>query len=212
MDALKSELARLLAEEELDAKVDAESMSFAGRMRAVHEEDMGRQVYQADVWEAENAGYVDKDSWRVPGVLLTEEEWDAFFDRYQASFKASRSARLGSGGVVVEEDQEADEKVAWKEKMDAWKARGSGGEGDVIVYDDVPFPDLEGKGLGGLFPPGQDPEGVSKAQLREAYLMWHPDKFVQKYGSRLHPDHSARILSQVTTIAQRLSDLKSSLR
>eukprot|EP00958_Prasinococcus_capsulatus_P027561 scaffold5655_cov282-Prasinococcus_capsulatus_cf.AAC.2 len=44
-----------------------------------------------------------------------------------------------------------------------------------------------------------------KAAYRRAVGRWHPDKFEQAFGARLHPAHRAAVLARVQRIAQRLN-------
>ncbi|CAG5115507.1 unnamed protein product [Candidula unifasciata] len=44
--------------------------------------------------------------------------------------------------------------------------------------------------------------------LRGQQIRWHPDKFMQKLGDHLHPDHKAKILNRVMAISQILNGLK----
>eukprot|EP00668_Euglena_longa_P017147 GGOE01021495.1.p1 GENE.GGOE01021495.1~~GGOE01021495.1.p1 ORF type:complete len:291 (-),score=52.25 GGOE01021495.1:594-1466(-) len=73
-----------------------------------------------------------------------------------------------------------------------------------IAYSDVPWPDVDApndllllKLQGG--PTGQSEVGET---IRQLTLQWHPDKFQQRFGSRLGEDDRDRIMGRVTAIFQ----------
>ncbi|KAJ7538097.1 hypothetical protein O6H91_11G033700 [Diphasiastrum complanatum] len=81
-----------------------------------------------------------------------------------------------------------------------------------LSYRDVPFPVEKGEegDLARVLLHGVPPE-EQKRLLRKEVLRWHPDKFLQKCGTRLQgPDHE-RILGRVNEIFQALHQLYSSL-
>ena len=45
--------------------------------------------------------------------------------------------------------------------------------------------------------------------LRSQQVRWHPDKFTQKFGDHLHPDHTPKIMARVKAISQLLNKLDS---
>lgn len=63
---------------------------------------------------------------------------------------------------------------------------------------DVLFCDLKDKG---------SPQ--FKKYLKIQKIQWHPDKFSQKFGHHLHPDHVEKIMARVNTISQTLNALSS---
>jgi hypothetical protein len=50
-----------------------------------------------------------------------------------------------------------------------------------------------------------------KSALRKGTLRWHPDKFIQAFGNRLHPKDRDAILAAVKNTAQRINALKADL-
>eukprot|EP00457_Paulinella_chromatophora_P018252 gb/GEZN01019522.1/.p1 GENE.gb/GEZN01019522.1/~~gb/GEZN01019522.1/.p1 ORF type:complete len:222 (-),score=54.31 gb/GEZN01019522.1/:50-655(-) len=93
-----------------------------------------------------------------------------------------------------------------------------------LVYGDIPFPPLPE--ISSVSVPQtatsvelsarcflselQDlPDDAERTKvIRAAYLNWHPDKFAQKLGSKLHPDFKEQILEQVKKTAQRIASVK----
>jgi NF-kappa-B inhibitor-like protein 1 len=80
-----------------------------------------------------------------------------------------------------------------------------------LSYSDVPFPVEKGKEADLARVILHDsPPSEHKQLLRKEILRWHPDKFLQKYRSRLQgPDHD-RILARVNELSQALHQLYSS--
>ncbi|GFO46563.1 NF-kappa-b inhibitor-like protein 1 [Plakobranchus ocellatus] len=69
---------------------------------------------------------------------------------------------------------------------------------DVNCVADVLFCDLPQK------------KGVAyRKYLRSQQVRWHPDKFTQKFGEHLHPDHAPKIMARVKTLSQLLNRLES---
>jgi DnaJ-class molecular chaperone len=52
--------------------------------------------------------------------------------------------------------------------------------------------------------------GDVKSALRKLQLRWHPDKWAQRFASRLAPDDADRVLKRVNQIAQIVNGLKAS--
>ena len=81
---------------------------------------------------------------------------------------------------------------------------GSGSESPISVTD-VPWPTLQAGAL------GLDPATASAAERKQAFraksLRWHPDKFVQVFGSRLDPEEREAILRRVTEVSQEINAL-----
>ncbi|KAG0563142.1 hypothetical protein M758_8G006600 [Ceratodon purpureus] len=80
-----------------------------------------------------------------------------------------------------------------------------------LSYSDVPFPVEKGKEaeLARVIL-HNSPPSEHKQLLRKEILRWHPDKFLQRYRSRLQgPDHD-RILERVNELSQALHQLYSS--
>jgi hypothetical protein len=81
---------------------------------------------------------------------------------------------------------------------------GSGSDSPISVVD-VPWPTLQAGAL------GLDPATASAAERKQAFraksLRWHPDKFVQVFGSRLDPEEREAILRRVTEVSQEINAL-----
>lgn len=94
--------------------------------------------------------------------------------------------------------------TSWKKFSDSGKL--------TFSYADVPFPVEKGKEteLSRVILHNA-PSSEHKQLLRKEILRWHPDKFLQKYRSRLQgPDHD-RILARVNELSQALHQLYSSV-
>jgi len=94
----------------------------------------------------------------------------------------------------------------WKEHDQAWatfeESIKKGGSCEAnIKYCDVPFPQ---NALMKQSQSAEDPEQTFRTLARR----WHPDKFKQRFGSKLHRPHSDRILEQVVSTFQLLSETK----
>ena len=50
-------------------------------------------------------------------------------------------------------------------------------------------------------------DAARKARLKKALLRWHPDKFLQSFGSRLAADEREAILQRVTEVSQAINSL-----
>jgi NF-kappa-B inhibitor-like protein 1 len=95
-----------------------------------------------------------------------------------------------------------------KKHVNAW----AGFEADVddgsiaaIRLSDIPFPPRDNVLL--LPNRGQDATVSERKQaFRAASLRWHPDKFVQKYGPRLHDTDRDEILERVTATFQLVNE------
>lgn len=80
-----------------------------------------------------------------------------------------------------------------------WKVIDDG-VSSSIRYDDIPWLGLDDAptflaelGIGG---------DQRKVAIRKALLRWHPDSFIQKYGSRLHVDDYEKIIKKITATFQ----------
>lgn len=94
--------------------------------------------------------------------------------------------------------------IAWKKFSDSRNL--------CLSYSDVPFPVEKGKDaeLSRVILHNASPS-EHKQLLRKEILRWHPDKFLQKYGSRLQGPHHDRILARVNELSQALHQLYSSV-
>jgi hypothetical protein len=84
--------------------------------------------------------------------------------------------------------------------------------GHLIRASDIPWPDvstlvatLEADAKpGGL----ARPRSVTIAELRTLQARWHPDRFAQRFGSRLEPKERDAVLRRVTEVASRINALR----
>ena len=56
-------------------------------------------------------------------------------------------------------------------------------------------------------------EGAARVKtlLRSAFLAWHPDKFVQRFGVLLLAEEREKVLEQVKRVAQHIAEVKEKL-
>lgn len=85
----------------------------------------------------------------------------------------------------------------------AWERFLSQGD-KIITMVDVPWPALEASALGLEL---QRAKAERKKAFRELSLRWHPDRFLQSFGSRLHEEDREAILSKVTEVSQAINAL-----
>ncbi|KAK3279792.1 hypothetical protein CYMTET_12344 [Cymbomonas tetramitiformis] len=79
----------------------------------------------------------------------------------------------------------------------------------AITYNDVPWiasEEASSDDLSQVVLVGVGKEDTKKA-LRAEVLRWHPDKFLQKLGSRLPESERERILQRVNQVSSMLHDL-----
>lgn len=93
----------------------------------------------------------------------------------------------------------------------SWKRFSESGN-QSLGYSDVPFPVEKGKEteLSRVILHNAPPS-EHKQLLRKEILRWHPDKFLQKYRSRLQGSDHDRILERVNELSQALHQLYSSV-
>jgi len=80
-----------------------------------------------------------------------------------------------------------------------------------MVPSDIPWPDLGPSKPNALLTHCMQRaarSGTTKSALRKLQVRWHPDKWSQRYASRLHPTHADAVLSRVKEIAQIINGLK----
>lgn len=76
-----------------------------------------------------------------------------------------------------------------------------------ILYSDVPWPDARAT-PNALIALAIQQASDMKATLRKLQVRWHPDKWSQRYASRLYETHEARVMERVKDIAQFVNTLK----
>lgn len=79
----------------------------------------------------------------------------------------------------------------------------------VLKFDDVPWPSVKGQDfdITVLFDGMNKTGDEYKKYLRDQQIRWHPDKFLQRFGSRLHVSDKERIVQRVTALSQILNKL-----
>ena len=135
--------------------------------------------------------------------------------------KREQEERNREAKRILEEEIAKDrawrERVSQKKSVDRYKRyemswkKFSESYNLCLGYSDVPFPVEKGKEAElATVILHNSPPSEHKQLLRKEILRWHPDKFLQKYRSRLQgPDHD-RILARVNELSQALHQLYSS--
>ncbi|XP_072014660.1 NF-kappa-B inhibitor-like protein 1 [Amphiura filiformis] len=82
-------------------------------------------------------------------------------------------------------------------------------EDDLLHFDDVPWP-KNSKNVESMIQVlmcdiNKENQHDFKKFLRTQQLIWHPDKFMQKFGQRLVPEDKDKILERVTSLSQALN-------
>ncbi|XP_068779997.1 NF-kappa-B inhibitor-like protein 1 [Struthio camelus] len=84
--------------------------------------------------------------------------------------------------------------------------------GALLRYDDIPWPCAGGgpeamaaAALEAAPAPPAGPPGPYRRLLRQQRARWHPDRFAQRWGARLHPRDRQRVLAAVTALSQALN-------
>jgi hypothetical protein len=136
----------------------------------------------------------------------------------EGSTNAASSSRSGvdAGGDRGGSSNSADSAARAALHAQAWErfimAQVTAGDDAAIRFDDVPWPAV---------PPGGDlaeeammlpaalrgDADARRRAVREALRRWHPDKFGQRFGSRLAAADRDRILERVKAVSQALTAL-----
>lgn len=86
----------------------------------------------------------------------------------------------------------------------------------VLGYDDIPWPSPRGSvdEMIAVILHGVDRSDADAFRkfLRRQQALWHPDKFAQRCGDRLHDRDSQRIMDTVTALSQELNKQAQRLR
>ncbi|XP_052220447.1 NF-kappa-B inhibitor-like protein 1 isoform X5 [Dreissena polymorpha] len=77
----------------------------------------------------------------------------------------------------------------------------------VMKYSDVPWPSVKGEGsdMSVLFDKLEPGSSEYRKYLRDQQVRWHPDKFLQRFGSRLCDTDREKIIARVTMLSQNLN-------
>eukprot|EP00669_Euglena_mutabilis_P003375 TRINITY_DN14328_c0_g1_i1.p3 TRINITY_DN14328_c0_g1~~TRINITY_DN14328_c0_g1_i1.p3 ORF type:complete len:118 (-),score=34.75 TRINITY_DN14328_c0_g1_i1:353-679(-) len=90
-----------------------------------------------------------------------------------------------------------------EEQWATFQSRVASGQLPTITLADVPFPRLPLA----LHPALQRDPQQRREAVRALQMRWHPDKFLQAYGDRLHPPDADRILTRVKEVSQAINAL-----
>ncbi len=81
----------------------------------------------------------------------------------------------------------------------------------LLHFDDVPWPknskNVESMIQVLMCDVSKENQQDFKKFVRTQQLIWHPDKFMQKFGQRLVPEDTDRILERVTALSQALNKI-----
>lgn len=94
---------------------------------------------------------------------------------------------------------------------DDWERFESYG-GVNIMYADVPWPDAGAGRPNALLSHAAlraEQAGDARAAVRKLQVRWHPDKWVQRFVSRLYEGQAERVMARVKEISQVVNALKS---
>lgn len=83
----------------------------------------------------------------------------------------------------------------------------------LLRFADIPWPPEGSTDLLEFFGCDIDKSAPQSLQLyvRQQRIRWHPDKFAQRCGHRLHEADRIRIMDRVKTVSQMLNDLVAKL-
>ena len=153
------------------------------------EEEDWYDAHLASRWAKSKAQQAAKDE----ELRKAQAKRDAAYDAERAQEARERQAE-----AERESEQVRSTEVDW-EKFAALPADS------CIRMCDVPWPNLTADAL------GLNPSVASKAQRKQAFrsmsLRWHPDKFLQGFGSRLDVQEREAILQRVTEVAQAINSI-----
>ncbi|XP_072493606.1 NF-kappa-B inhibitor-like protein 1 [Notamacropus eugenii] len=192
-----------------DATVDTlEPESFsAWTERLAREHAQKRRQQQA----AERAQHLKPMSASCRSWQQQEEERRLFQERAQAKEKELRESR-------AKKSQET-RGHCWG---DPYRTKPKGDftkEGERFWYfGDIPWPSLGGRdpeamaaALVARGPPPTD-RGALRKYLRVQQVQWHPDRFLQRFGSQIEPREREKVMEIVTALSQALNRHAESLK
>ncbi|KNC55862.1 uncharacterized protein AMSG_11309 [Thecamonas trahens ATCC 50062] len=229
--AMEAELQALQREEAEEEATEAYASSWQGKLAAAHDDDLRAARVLNPLAAADELVVDDRD---LPDLRMTSDEWDAFYARYEARKRNIDAAAKAHAAAFHAANAEREAAAAAAKTVATWARLSAPDATEPIAFADIAFPDLDGLGLDALLaadaaaadsgqasssvpggtaaaPAGRSRPASHKAALRAAFLAWHPDKFVQRYGARLVPDDADRIMAAVTATAQKISALKAEL-
>ncbi|CAI7832176.1 unnamed protein product [Closterium sp. NIES-53] len=182
-----------------DAWKDDVAAQMKSRMRRDEES------HRAAVFGAKREEEVDKRRRWEEERKIREEEARKVLKAEQAKDKAWRAAikEQVQKKKVVQKQEDYDER--WKRFA---KSCDMG-----ITMADVPFPVVGGgeEELKHVILHGV-PKEQHRKRMREEVVRWHPDKFMQKWGLRLHDKHRSSIEKRVKELSQAVNNIYASLK
>lgn len=153
------------------------------------EEEDWYDAHLASRWAKSKAEQAQKDE----ALRQQQAKRDAAYD-------AERAQEAREAQAAREREQED-----LKASEGDWETFAALPDDATIRMRDVPWPILTSDAL------GLNPAIASKAQRKQAFrsmsLRWHPDKFLQGFGARLHEAEREAILQRVTEVAQAINSI-----
>lgn len=123
---------------------------------------------------------------------------DDYQERVRSEFKFSTGASFGDAHRDARSRFASATRDAWSTPSvniyseKAWAAFEEKSQDGQIGMGDVPFPD------GAMF-------RVGNKDFKKLAMRWHPDKFLQKFGSKLRPDQKEEIIEKVKATFQKVN-------
>ncbi|CAI5465682.1 unnamed protein product [Closterium sp. Yama58-4] len=181
-----------------DAWRDDVAAQMKNRMRRDEES------HRAAVFGAKREEEADKRRRWEEERKIREEEARKVLEAEQAKDKAWRAA--------IKEQVQKKKTVQKQEDYDERWRRFAKSCDMGITMADVPFPVVGGgeEELKHVILHGV-PKEQHRRRMREEVVRWHPDKFMQKWGLRLHDKHRSNIEKRVKELSQAVNNIYASL-
>ena len=161
-----------------------------------------RSAPAVEHWSDDDDDFIDQ---HLAGRWRKSKQEQAEREAVQREHEARKAAEAAE--EEAREREEASREAAAqqhdaKESEAAWDGFNRLPDDAVIKMADVPWPTLDAAALG-----LDGSASARKAAFRAASLRWHPDKFLQSFGSRLAADEREAILQRVTEVSQAINSL-----
>ncbi len=204
---------RLEQREEVPA-IAQEDEEWMARLAEEHDDDVADLYGRADALEDDN-----------DDVLETRETYDQWAERIYREFRARRQVRREEQSGRADQPEQAERSRPSKrpEKIHQKTEKKSGsssvkylrllrlldeGSTKTLKAKDFPFNlDSDAKFIVDTIM-GESAENEAKNRLKKALLIWHPDKFMQKFHSRVMSGEKDEVKRLVTHVSQMLLTLK----
>ncbi|XP_062454530.1 NF-kappa-B inhibitor-like protein 1 [Rhea pennata] len=154
-------------------------------------------------WGGLSASRGPLKSARGPSPWHHEAESQLYWQRQHEKEEQVQQARAQRAGRGPKTSASAREPLNNQEPSEA---------GTLLRYDDIPWPCTGGgpeamaaAALAAVPAPPAGAPGPYRRLLRQQRARWHPDRFAQHWGSRLHPRDRQRVLATVTALSQALN-------